>query len=255
MNFTREPIIETIITPREGCKLVVRSSKGGSQEDYFVDAVEVVSFGHSFFFRSMERPKSFLVPVSDYEILELKETRMVLKNASADRSIKISGGREAHPPRQQQPQREEEEPESETAAPQPQVQQQDRGVDKKRSRRSRRRRGGGNMPMEEREEVPAAATMEHQAQMEPEESGEEIEEAAPSFISKLFPPPPTLIKETLGRYKTGPEGIIVESDQEIAQRGVFEHTFSESEMPKETSESSFLTNEDVPPNEDEESEE
>ena len=24
---------------------------------------------------------------------------------------------------------------------------------------------------------------------------------APSFISKLFPPPPTLIKETLGRYK------------------------------------------------------
>jgi hypothetical protein len=24
---------------------------------------------------------------------------------------------------------------------------------------------------------------------------------APSFISKLFPPPPTLIKETLTRYK------------------------------------------------------
>jgi hypothetical protein len=27
------------------------------------------------------------------------------------------------------------------------------------------------------------------------------ESKAPSFISKLFPPPPTLIKETLGRYK------------------------------------------------------
>ena len=77
MNFTREPIIETVITPREGCKLVVRNSKGGGQEEYFVDAVEVVSFGHSFFFRSLDRPKSFLVPVSDYEILELKETRMV----------------------------------------------------------------------------------------------------------------------------------------------------------------------------------
>src|SRR5579872_851456 len=99
VNFTREPIIETVITPREGCKLVVRSSKGNSQEDYFVDAVEVVSFGHSFFFRSTERPKSFLVPVSDYEIIELKETRMVLKNVSTERSIKIGGGREAAPPR------------------------------------------------------------------------------------------------------------------------------------------------------------
>ncbi len=28
------------------------------------------------------------------------------------------------------------------------------------------------------------------------------EHKAPSFISKLFPPPPTLIKETLSRYKT-----------------------------------------------------
>ena len=28
VNFTREPIIETVITPREGCKLVVRNSKG-----------------------------------------------------------------------------------------------------------------------------------------------------------------------------------------------------------------------------------
>lgn len=49
MNFTREPIIETIITPKDGYKLVVRNSKGDSQEEYHVDAVEVVSFGHSFF--------------------------------------------------------------------------------------------------------------------------------------------------------------------------------------------------------------
>ena len=113
MNFTREPIIETVITPREGCKLVVRSSKGNGQEDYFVDAVEVVSFGHSFFFRSSERPKSFLVPVSDYEILELKETRMVLKNVSTDRSIKIGGGREPHP----RPHRESPAPESREETP------------------------------------------------------------------------------------------------------------------------------------------
>jgi len=35
---------------------------------------------------------------------------------------------------------------------------------------------------------------------EPSSPSEEVK--APSFISKLFPPPPTLIKETLGRYKT-----------------------------------------------------
>ncbi|NGX33098.1 MAG: hypothetical protein K1060chlam4_01159, partial [Candidatus Anoxychlamydiales bacterium] len=45
MNYTREPIIESIITPKEGCKLVVRNSKGGALEEYFVESVEIVSFG------------------------------------------------------------------------------------------------------------------------------------------------------------------------------------------------------------------
>ena len=100
VNFTREPIIETIITPKDGYKLVVRNSKGGNQEEFSVDAVEVVSFGHSFFFRSLEKPRSFLVPASDYEVLEVKETRVVLKNVGPERAIKIGGGREA-PVRQQ----------------------------------------------------------------------------------------------------------------------------------------------------------
>ena len=88
--------------PREGCKLLVRNSKGSGKEDYFVDSVEVVSFGHSFFFRSLEKPKSFLVPVSDYEILEQKETRLALRNAPMERSIKIGGGREPSGGRQPQ---------------------------------------------------------------------------------------------------------------------------------------------------------
>ena len=37
MHFTREPIIETVITPKEGSKLLIRNSKGGGKEDYFVD--------------------------------------------------------------------------------------------------------------------------------------------------------------------------------------------------------------------------
>ncbi len=94
MDFTREPYIESVTTPKDGCKLVVRSSKGVGQEEYFVDALEMVSFGGCFFFRSVERPKAFLVPVSDYEVLEVRETRMVLKTRGGEQgAIKIGGGR------------------------------------------------------------------------------------------------------------------------------------------------------------------
>lgn len=89
MNFTREPIILSIITPKEGCKLVVRNSKGVGQEDYFLDAVEIVLFETITFFRSIEKPKSFLLPTNDYEVLEVKETKMILKNASLERPIKL----------------------------------------------------------------------------------------------------------------------------------------------------------------------
>jgi len=89
VNFTREPIILSIITPKEGSKLVVRNSKGSGQEDYFVDAVEIVLFETVTFFRSIEKPKSFLLPTNDYEVLEVKETKMILKNASLEKPIKL----------------------------------------------------------------------------------------------------------------------------------------------------------------------
>lgn len=207
MNFTREPIIETVITPREGCKLVVRSSKANGQEDYYVDAVEVVSFGHSFFFRSLERPKSFLVPVSDYEILELRETRMVLKNVSSDRSLKIGGGRDAplRPQREQQEERAPREPREEMAESQssdPSQPPQER-MDRKRDRRRRGRRGGRDRDQRERPQMPPSDQPLEEGPELSEESPSPLSEEvkAPSFISKLFPPPPTLIKETLGRYK------------------------------------------------------
>ena len=94
MNFTREPIIETIITPREGCRLVIRVQQTRLDEEFSVDAVEVVSFGQALFFRSLEKPSPFLVPVGDYEVVEVKESRVVLKNAQYERTIKIGGGRE-----------------------------------------------------------------------------------------------------------------------------------------------------------------
>ena len=93
VDFTREPIVETIITPKEGYRLVVRSSKGNGHDEFFVDAVEVVSFGSAAFFRSKENPRAFLVPISDYELLEVRETRLALKTKGHDRTIKIAGGR------------------------------------------------------------------------------------------------------------------------------------------------------------------
>lgn len=95
MNFTREPLIETIISAKDGHKLAIKSSKSLEGEEYLVDAVEVVSFGNTFFYRSQERAKAFFLPSSDYEIQEVKETRLVIKNPTIEKSVKIGGGKEA----------------------------------------------------------------------------------------------------------------------------------------------------------------
>jgi len=209
VHFTREPIIETVITPRDGCKLIIRATKRVEQEDYCVDAIEVVSFGHSLFLRSLERPKAFLVPMGDYEILELKETRVVLKNANNERSIKIGGGRET-PVRHQAKEAEEQPVVRLDIIPEPAT-QTDQAPDKKRDRRrSRRRRGPGS---DLRQEI--TQNSEESSTIQPLElkGGEKDEDIAPSFISKLFPPPPTLIKETLSRYKpTEKEKLTIEEN-------------------------------------------
>jgi hypothetical protein len=185
VNFTREPIIETIITPKEGCKLLIRNSKvSGNEESYLVDAVEVVTFGLSFFFRSLERPKSFLVPVHDYEVVEVKETRLALKNVSMERSIKIGGGKAA-PKVEQRPAQEDTSEES-----------QDK-VDKKRERRRHRRRKGTDdkFPQETKEATPT-----DESKKGGDMQKDETKVSSPS-ISRLIPPPTTLITHSIARYK------------------------------------------------------
>ncbi len=95
MNFTREPIIETIVTPRDGCKLAIRNSKGAGKDEYLLDAVELVSFGSNYFYRSIDRAKNFLLPVNDYELVEIKEARITLKHVVSEKNVKIGGGRDA----------------------------------------------------------------------------------------------------------------------------------------------------------------
>lgn len=222
MDFTREPIIETIITPKEGCKLVIRSSKSTGQEEYFVDAVEVVAFGNAFFFRSLERPKAFLVPISDYEVLEVREARMVLKNVGLDRSIKIGGGREGSLKAGREVEKAgtvaiEEEGEAEVGLEERAVQSPEAPVegraevrvDKKRDRRRHyRKRRGKEEGVKEGDAEPAVSISEDEktAISAPETGVEGIQEvpSAPitsSLLSSLLQPPPTLISETISRYR------------------------------------------------------
>ena len=216
MDFTREPIIETVITPKEGFKIAVRSSKSVGQEEYFVDAVEVVTFGNAHFFRSLERPKSFLVPVSDYEVLEVREARMILKNVGMDRSIKIGGGREAPMRSGKETEKTAEiEPQAPAEAETAEATGTNGGTaDKKRDRRTRHRRRRGRDDTKEGaagsvEEGASKTTEENMDLSEPRKNengtiaSESIAVAATttSVLTGLLPPPPTLISETIARYK------------------------------------------------------
>jgi hypothetical protein len=190
VHFTREPIVESVITPREGCKLVVRNSKGIGQEEHFVDAVEVVNFGPSCFYRSLERPKPFLVPCSDYEVLEVRETRVVLRHVAAaekgTRASKEKASDEA-PPKKSSTRKESAIRKTE-AAPEP-----------KKERRKRRRKTADETP---KEGVSAAESSAPAA-----ESGDE---ETPK-VSRVIPPPQKLISESIGRYK---EMLVSEAKEE-----------------------------------------
>lgn len=222
MDFTREPIIETVITPRDGYKIVVRSSKTVGQEEYFVDSVEVVSFGGASFFRSMERPKAFLVPVSDYEVLEVREARIVLKNVGLDRSIKIAGGKEggakAHSPKEERvkEERREEKPreervkEEKVASDRPKDEADNKDDSRTAEGRGRRdrRRGRGRRRSDDNDTSKGEETSNGHdkvdispPRIQGEEAANEGERVSNIIMSELLTPPPTLISETLHRYR------------------------------------------------------
>jgi hypothetical protein len=212
VDFTREPIIETIITPKEGYKLVIKSSKSAGQEEYFADAVEIVAFGKALFFRSLERPKAFLVPVSDYEILEVREARMVLKNAGLDRSIKIGGGREggAKAPREVEKEAAPEESETEEATADATSETRPEGKgDKKRDRRRHSRKRRGREEVKEEAAEPSVPSLEGEQVAISLPDGQIGQEEAvpltPAVLSTLLQPPPTLISETINRYRQNAE--------------------------------------------------
>ena len=197
MNFTREPIIETIISAKDGYKLSIKSSKSPQGEEYLVEAVEVVSFGGSFFYRCQEKPKTFFIPASDFEILEVKETRILIKNPGIEKSIKIAGGKEASKSVQK-------EEEVAIAAQEVAPKAQDQKRDKKRTRR------GKSSKLEQSAVKSPAVSTPASVPVEPP--------VKPTVFSHLLTPPPGLISENLERYKqmTGevPATLVLEQDQE-----------------------------------------
>ncbi|NGX46782.1 MAG: hypothetical protein K1000chlam3_00146 [Chlamydiae bacterium] len=239
MNFTREPIIETIITPKEGHKLVIRNTKGSGGEEYLVDAIEVVSFGQSFFFRSQERPKPFLVPVSDYEVVEAKETRVVLKNATFERSIKIGGGKVPK----------EKAVAAESEAQEPAAVEQ--RLEKKRERRRHRRRRPGSEETKIKEEKPAK-------EKAIEGGGADDEtKISSSTVRRFIPPPTTLISDKIAKEKapdveTAEGDVLPEQVEEKPKRGRRKKKAAEEEKPsKEEDAPSEELGEESPPQEKE----
>lgn len=210
MDFTREPIIETVITPREGYRLVVRSSKGAGSEEHFVDALEVVSFGSGVFFRSMERPKPFIVPVADYEVLEVREPRMVLKTPSEGQAKAPVQRLRAQEPKADRDQskaesrsesRAESRSESKTdeasqaASQEPKAERNGR---RDRRQRFRRRRGG-------RDDAQATGSEEQPAGEQPAQMASEELSSTP-MLSSILPPPTKLIRDDLKRLREDYKG-------------------------------------------------
>lgn len=216
MDFTREPIVETVVTPREGHRLVVRSSKNVGQEEYFVEAVEIVSFGKAQFFRSQERPKPFLVPVTDYEVLEVREQRVVLKAPPVDSGARAISAKETHRAKPE-PERKEAVviplPPGEVSEPQPAVAS---GEARRRDRRRplRRRRGGAREePREEQGVVAKAIDLVEEDIDKPElpkaaqlpavpQEGVLPAGAIPGVFTSILPPPTTLIRDDLKRLRS-----------------------------------------------------
>lgn len=200
MDFTREPLVETVITPKEGFKLIIRASSGNTEEEYSVGAVEVVSFGNCYFFRSLEKPKAFLLPMTEYEVVESRETRTVLKKPQIEKNIKIGGGKKADKEDR------EDAPKEETK--------------KREKKRSRKRR----------------STKDEKSKEEtPKEEGVEVEkkEESPAPRRTLLPPPTSLISDQIDRYKNYlvEQGALLPEELEEAEKKIEEISQSGDNPP------------------------
>ena len=150
MQFTREPTVESILCAKEGFKLSIKNSKNPATEPLLVESVQIVSFGGAIFYRHQDRPKAFLLPACDYEVVEVREMKLALKTPAVEKGvIKISGGKEKTAESRPAPTLHDPLEEIENIALAPVKNEQEPNADRskgdsRRSRRSRRRRGDRN---------------------------------------------------------------------------------------------------------------
>lgn len=249
MDFTREPIIESIITSRDGFRLVVRSSKNVGHEEYFVDALEMVTFGSSVFFRSNEKPKPFLVPACDYEVCEVREPRVLLKTPSSIEGIvKISSSKESAPKMAKEPplvrspspvqeeKIEEHSPlfiESESSTlplhleevVQSPVEASHALQEKKREKKNRHKKKKNPVEIQAENSVAPAVTEQVQeslADVSVHTGTARIDEGTPPIMRNVLPPPDTLIRDDIERLrkdKTFQGAFFIKDDSTESKEG------------------------------------
>ena len=185
-------MIETIITPKDGFRLTLKNSKVAEAEEYSVEALEVVSFGSAQFFRSQEKPKTFLLPIADYEVVETREAKIVLKNPVIEKTIKIAGGKEPHVKVVKH------EPLEVIEAVEPQEEEKEVVFEKRKDKKRNRRKKSQEQRQHEKENIEVKASQE--AQQESADDAELTPHPIPVFAT-LLPPPTMLISETIARYK------------------------------------------------------
>jgi hypothetical protein len=199
MYFTREPLTETVITPKEGYKLAIRNAKGKEGEEYLVDALEVVSFGPALFFRSLEKPKCFLLPIADYEVIEVREAKLLLKAAPLEKNVTLASKKDSVK------KEEKEEEASQDGAPAAETKNELKSEkpDRKKERRQRRRR-------KDKEEESIEGDSEENDKSRAltpliDDISESYEERSEQPALNLIPPPSTLLFEHLPKKESAIE--------------------------------------------------
>jgi hypothetical protein len=198
VHFTRDPIIETIITARDGHKILIRDVNH-VHDEYYVDIIEVVRLGDHCYYRCQEKPKPFLVPSSHFELLEVREPRMALKTSlNVEKGIKIS-------------------PQKEGAGSKDAESSELKSEKKKEKKRTKKIKEPKIEKEKEEAEEPAESV-----------SKEAKPEVPPVEKRSLIPPPSTLISETIARYKN------TSAIEELAlEGGLKEPEALQEELPEE----------------------
>lgn len=227
MNFTREPILETIISAKEGYKLRLKSTKNDGTLEYLVDAVEVVCFGTTFFYRSLEPAHTFFVPAQDFEIVQVRQARLMLKTPT-EKNIKIAGGDTSKKSKDEKPQ---EKKKSKSKSKSSDKKSEDKKDDKKdekkteavkdekaeskekedNSRADEKSKKEENKDdkkdsrkfKKENKEKSSKSPENKPSGKEPSKDVSEVKvQATPSMFSHLLRPPESLISDSIGKYQS-----------------------------------------------------